>query len=105
MSDSEKEKLGDRQLIERAYERISVYEEKLSGVLLRYLTGEEGKAKGVKIVGPEGTEDRAPTISFVVVEEVGEGSGKWRKRMKSKDIVKVFDEEKKVGHLHPVMKL
>jgi selenocysteine lyase/cysteine desulfurase len=95
LSESGAKALGDRKLVARAYLRIGTYEEKLSEVLLSWLTGEEGKAKGVKVVGPETKEGRSPTISFVVVEEVGKG--RYRKRMKSADIVKVFDDEKKVS--------
>jgi selenocysteine lyase/cysteine desulfurase len=95
VSESGAKALGDRKLVARAYLRIGTYEEKLSEVLLSWLTGEEGRAKGVKVVGPETKEGRSPTISFVVVEEVGKG--RYRKRMKSADIVKVFDDEKKVS--------
>ena len=99
LSESELKSLDERTLVERAYERIGRYEEGLSEILLSYLTGKEGRAKGVRIVGPESTKDRAPTISFVVVEETN--GGKYRKRMNSADIVKVFDEEKKVGRPVP----
>jgi len=85
----------ERRSVVRAYERIKAHEALLSKILLGHLTSDQARAKGVKVVGPEGVEGRAPTISFVVVQEVRKGV--WKKKMNSRDIVKVFDDEGKVS--------
>jgi hypothetical protein len=51
-----------------AFERIRVHERLLSERMLAYLLSKEAKVKGVQVVGPHSSEDRVPTISFVVVE-------------------------------------
>jgi selenocysteine lyase/cysteine desulfurase len=82
-----------------AFQRIQAHEKLLSDRLLSYLLSEQAKAKGVRVIGPETSHDRAPTISFVVLESA-ESKGTdaiYKKRLLSKDIVSVFDEGKKVG--------
>lgn len=88
---------SEKDLIDRAYQRIHDQEEKLLEVLMGYLGSEDAQAQGIRVVGPEGTENRAPTVSFVVVEEDGKGSGKWKKRVGSADIVKKIDAAGKVS--------
>jgi selenocysteine lyase/cysteine desulfurase len=85
---SGEDKLGN------AFERIQAHENTLSKRLLEYLTGQEARDKGVRVVGPETADHRAPTISFVVVQKEGD---KWRKRIQSKDIVAVFDKTTNVS--------
>jgi selenocysteine lyase/cysteine desulfurase len=97
------ETLSEPELVSRAYQRIKAHEKKLSAILLDYLTSEKAKAQGVVVVGPESPEGRAPTISFMVVKK-NEG-GKYVKAMQSQDIVKVFDEEKKVSSSCSVMNI
>lgn len=79
-----------------AFQRIQAHEKLLSDRLLSYLLSEQAKAKGVRVIGPETSHDRAPTISFVVLESKGTDAI-YKKRLLSKDIVSVFDEGKKVG--------
>jgi len=81
----------------RAFERIRAHERILSGRLLEYLLGDEAVERGVRVVGPQTVEQRAPTISFVVVEPVQGQEGGWRKRMMSRDVVKAFDETREIG--------
>jgi selenocysteine lyase/cysteine desulfurase len=67
--------------------------------MLAYLTSEEAKAKGVRVVGPETAQNRVPTISFVVVKRA-EGDGDrvvYKKRVMSRDIVSRFDAGQKVS--------
>lgn len=62
-----------------------MYEQKLVEPLLRYLTDEKQRERGVRVVGEEKAGwDRVPTISFVVVGQ---------KPVKSMDIVDVFDKK------------
>jgi selenocysteine lyase/cysteine desulfurase len=84
----------DQEKLNIAFARISAHEGTLSKRLMQYLTSKDAYNKGVRVVGPDDIEHRAPTISFVVVEEVEEGL--WRKRITSKDIVQVFDQRTNV---------
>jgi selenocysteine lyase/cysteine desulfurase len=83
--------------LNRAYERIRTHERKLTGRLLDYLVGDEAVSRGLRVVGPQTVEGRAPTISFVVVEPVEGKEGVWRKRMRSRDVVKAFDDTGEVS--------
>ncbi|KAJ9103930.1 hypothetical protein QFC21_002393 [Naganishia friedmannii] len=82
-----------------AFERIQAHEKLLSDRLLPYLLSDEAKAKGVRVIGPETSHDRAPTISFVVLApaESNGTAANFKKRVLSKDVVTVFDEGKKIG--------
>ncbi|GHJ83970.1 hypothetical protein NliqN6_0372 [Naganishia liquefaciens] len=82
-----------------AFERIRVHERLLSERMLAYLLSKEAKVKGVQVVGPHSSEDRVPTISFVVVERASQHGNRviYKKRMTSKDVVSKFDEGQKIG--------
>ena len=82
-----------------AFERIRVHERLLSERMLAYLLSKEAKVKGVQVVGPHSSEDRVPTISFVVVERASQHGNRviYKKRMTSKDVVSKFDEGQKVS--------
>jgi selenocysteine lyase/cysteine desulfurase len=73
-----------------AFKRIRSHEKKLSERLLAYLTSTEAAEAGVRVIGPSATEERAPTISFVVVKS-GDG-GVWDKSVLSKDVVSAVQE-------------
>ncbi|PSR74014.1 hypothetical protein PHLCEN_2v10198 [Hermanssonia centrifuga] len=72
-----------------AFDVIAKHEQSLIKPLLEYLKSKE--SRGVRIVGEEDVgPNRVPTISFVVVAEKPIRS---RRAIKSKDIVKVFDQK------------
>jgi len=72
-----------------SWDAIAQQENTLVTRLLRYLTDPKQRARGVRVVGDESISPmRAPTISFVVVGE---------RAIKSKDIVRVFDQKGGVG--------
>jgi selenocysteine lyase/cysteine desulfurase len=69
----------------KTFEAIAVHEQELLKPLLAYLTDPARRERGVRIVGDEKPgPTRVPTISFVVVGQ---------NPLKSKDIVKVFDQK------------
>jgi hypothetical protein len=82
-----------------AFERIQAHERLLSERLLAYLLSDEANAKGVRIVGPQTSQDRVPTISFVVVEQASKHGAQvtYKKTIASKDIVSRFDRGQKVS--------
>ncbi|KAJ7108059.1 pyridoxal phosphate-dependent transferase [Mycena crocata] len=71
------------------FDAIAAHETKLVTALLSYLMAPEQVARGLRVVGvEEPSSSRLPTISFVVVGD---------RPMRSKDVVKVFDERGGVG--------
>jgi hypothetical protein len=82
-----------------AFERIQAHERLLSERLLAFLLSDEAKAKGVQVVGPQTSQDRVPTISFVVVEQASKHGDQvtYKKTIASKDIVSRFDKGQKVS--------
>ncbi|KAJ7735986.1 pyridoxal phosphate-dependent transferase [Mycena metata] len=71
------------------FEAIAAHETKLVTALLSYLTAPEQAARGLRVVGVEEPgPTRLPTISFVVAGD---------RPMRSKDVVKVFDERGGIG--------
>ena len=71
--------------LKKTFEAIASHEQSLVNALLSYLTHPDQRARGVRVVGDEkGGLSRVPTISFVVVGQ---------RALKSKDIVKVFDQK------------
>ncbi|KAJ6578653.1 pyridoxal phosphate-dependent transferase [Mycena vulgaris] len=72
-----------------SFDAIAVHETKLVSALLGYLTAPEQVARGLRVVGVEEiSTSRVPTISFVVVGD---------RPMRSKDVVKVFDQRGGIG--------
>ncbi|KAF7343885.1 Aminotran-5 domain-containing protein [Mycena venus] len=68
---------------------IAAHETTLVTALLSYLTAPEQAARGIRVVGEEKPgPNRVPTISFVVVGD---------RPMRSRDVVKVFDERGGIG--------
>jgi len=75
--------------LEATFAAIKAHETKLVTALLSYLTAPEQVARGVRIVGiEEPSEDRLPTVSFVVVGD---------RPMRSTEVVKVFDKRGGIG--------
>ncbi|KAK7055574.1 Aminotran-5 domain-containing protein [Favolaschia claudopus] len=71
------------------FDAIEAHETKLATALLKYLTAPEQYARGIRVVGvEEPSTDRLPTVSFVVAGD---------RPMRSKDVVKVFDERGGMG--------
>jgi selenocysteine lyase/cysteine desulfurase len=82
---------------------VQAHEQLLGEKLLDYLTSDASRAKGVRVVGPQGMGPEkgrsAVTISFVVLDKGSfepTGKGQIRKRIQSKDIVERFDKSGKV---------
>lgn len=67
---------------------IARQERALMVPLLEYLLSDAAKARGVRIVGPESIDKRAPTISFVVTGA---------RPLKSPDVVAAFDKKGGIG--------
>lgn len=67
--------------------------------MLAYLLSDDAKAKGVRVVGPETSQHRVPTVSFMVVGPTNSIGDRvtYKKRLLSKDIVSRFDDGKKVS--------
>ncbi|VDB91486.1 unnamed protein product [Peniophora sp. CBMAI 1063] len=77
----------DSSALDAAWSAVAEHEQALLEPLLAYLRSQEGR--GVKILGDSMSgASRVPTVSFVVQGE---------KPMKSKDVVKVFDQKGGVG--------
>ncbi|KAK0245413.1 hypothetical protein EDD85DRAFT_943839 [Armillaria nabsnona] len=75
--------------LKASFATIAEHEQALVESLLAYLTHADQQARGVRVVGEEYPGlMRVPTISFVVVGE---------RPMKSKDVVKIFDQKGGVG--------
>ncbi|KAK0465638.1 pyridoxal phosphate-dependent transferase [Armillaria novae-zelandiae] len=75
--------------LKASFEAIAKHEQALVEPLLAYLTHADQQARGVRVVGEEYPGlMRVPTISFVVVGE---------RPMKSKNVVKIFDQKGGVG--------
>jgi hypothetical protein len=71
------------------FDAIAAHEVKLVTALLSYLMAPEQVARGLRVVGvEEPSANRLPTVSFVIVGD---------RPMRSKDVVKVFDERGGVG--------
>ncbi len=71
--------------LKASFAAIAEHEQTLVESLLAYLTHADQQARGVRVVGEEYPGlMRVPTISFVVVGE---------RPMKSKDVVKIFDQK------------
>jgi len=80
--------------LKATFNAIARHEQTLIAPLLGFLTSPKARTRGVRIVGEETqSEWRVPTISFVVMEDPENG----RKAMKSKDVVKVFDDKGNIG--------
>ena len=80
-------KLSPARSLTDTFEQFGRYEQTLITPLLAFLKSKE--ARGVRIVGDErAAMTRVPTISFVVVGD---------RPIKSKDVVKVFDERGNVS--------
>jgi len=78
--------------LEATFDAIFKQEQTLMVKLLDFLISSEARSRGVRVVGEETSgEKRDPTISFVVVD------GETGAAMKSKDIVKVFDDKGGIG--------
>lgn len=68
-----------------AFDAIAAHEQNLLAPLMSYLTDPAQRSRGVRIVGEEAIGlQRVPTVSFVVIGD---------KAIKSKDIVRVFDQK------------
>ncbi|KAG6817903.1 hypothetical protein H0H93_006911, partial [Arthromyces matolae] len=75
--------------LKKAFDAIAIHEQTLVAPLITFLTAPEQRARGVRVVGEEETNlTRVPTISFVVTGQ---------NPIKSKDVVKVFDQKGKIG--------
>ncbi|KAJ7865551.1 pyridoxal phosphate-dependent transferase [Mycena leptocephala] len=71
------------------FDAITAHKTKLVTALLSYLMAPEQVARGLRVVGvEEPSTNRLPTVSFVVVGD---------RPMRSKDVVKVFDERGGIG--------
>jgi selenocysteine lyase/cysteine desulfurase len=75
--------------LDASFDAITAHEQTLLKPLLEFLTDEKQAKRGIRVVGSAkiGLE-RVPTISFIVVGE---------RSMKSKDVVKVFDQKGGIG--------
>jgi len=75
--------------LQASWDAIAQHEQTLVASLIKYLTDPKQWARGVRVVGEESVNlTRAPTISFVIVGD---------RHIKSKDIVKIFDEKGGIG--------
>lgn len=88
-----KSKTELRQALERTSDLFSIHERSLVERLLGYLTSPALYKRGVRIVGPEGLEHRAPTISFIVIGSRDE------KPLTSQEIVEQMDKKGTVSLL------
>lgn len=67
---------------------FETHERMLMEPLLAFLTSQRMYRRGVRIVGPETCESRAPTVSFIVID----GDNSTSKSMLSKDLVEQVDQ-------------
>ncbi|KAJ6626088.1 pyridoxal phosphate-dependent transferase [Mycena sp. CBHHK59/15] len=75
--------------LDATFAAIAAHETTLVTKLLAYVTAPEQAARGLRVVGvEEPVADRVPTVSFVVVGD---------RPMRSKDVVKVFDQRGGIG--------
>ncbi|KAG6811398.1 hypothetical protein H0H92_007642 [Tricholoma furcatifolium] len=75
--------------LKKSFDAIAVHEQTLVAPLIEFLTAPAQRERGVRIVGEETIGlSRVPTISFVVVGQ---------NPIKSKDVVKVFDQKGGIG--------
>ncbi|KAG6917876.1 hypothetical protein DXG01_000646 [Tephrocybe rancida] len=73
----------------KTFDGIAEHEQTLVAPLLEFLTAPAQRERGVRVVGEEEVNlSRVPTISFLVVGQ---------KPIKSKDVVKVFDQKGGIG--------
>ncbi|KZV97284.1 PLP-dependent transferase [Exidia glandulosa HHB12029] len=80
--------LAGKDDLNASFAAITRHEKALMEPLIGYLLSDEAKARGVRIVGPEGVDGRVPTVSFVVVGD---------KPFKSKEVVAEFDKRGNIG--------
>jgi hypothetical protein len=79
--------------IEAAFEAITAHDSELANAILSYLTAKKQRDRGIRIIGGEKlTNDRLPTISFVIVESI---DGK--PRIGSNQLIDEFDKRGKVS--------
>lgn len=74
-----------REALETTSTLVEAHEKALMEPLLAFLTSPRMYARGVRVVGPESCASRAPTVSFIVVDN-GAGTS-----MSSRDIVEKID--------------
>ncbi|KAF9454405.1 PLP-dependent transferase [Macrolepiota fuliginosa MF-IS2] len=75
--------------LQATWDAIAQHEQTLVAPLLQYLTDPKQWARGIRVVGEESINlTRAPTICFVIVGD---------RAIKSKDVVKIFDEKGGIG--------
>ncbi|KAF8073921.1 pyridoxal phosphate-dependent transferase [Lyophyllum atratum] len=75
--------------LKKTFDAIAAHEQTLVAPLLGFLTDPAQRERGVRVVGEEDAGlSRVPTISFVVVGQ---------KPLKSRDIVRVFDQMGEIG--------
>jgi len=78
--------------LDATFAAIAKHEHALIVKLLDFLLSPEAHARGVRVVGEEtSSKSRVPTISFVIV------AGEKGAAIKSKDVVKVFDDKGGIG--------
>jgi hypothetical protein len=87
-----KSKAELRTALEHTSALFEAHERTLMEPLLSFLKSEKMYARGVRIVGLETCDGRAPTVSFVVVDTPG-----GRKGVKSREIVEKVDEIRTVS--------
>jgi len=79
--------------LEAGFTTMKTHDAEIAKVLLRFLSADKQRKRGVKIVGSEEPgPDRMPTISFVV----GTGDG-GETALKSKMVVNMFDKRSTIG--------
>lgn len=78
---------SQRMALERTSKLFEEHERILADTLLKFLTSDRARARGVRVIGPENAAPtRAPTISFIVLDgEAGECA------LRSRDIVERVD--------------
>jgi hypothetical protein len=87
------ESLTPEGTLEAGYKAIADHDVELAAIILKYLTADEQRDRGVRVVGSEtASDDRMPTISFVVTAgKNGEPA------LKSKAVIDEFDKDGKVS--------
>jgi hypothetical protein len=89
------ESLTPEGTLDAGYKAMQTHDAEIAKTMLRFLTADKQRARGVRVVGSETPSgERMPTISFVVVKgEKGEPA------MKSKGVIDEFDKRGKVSSL------
>ncbi|KAF8577063.1 PLP-dependent transferase [Ramaria rubella] len=80
-----------RKALEHTSALFEAHELTLMEPLLEFLTSQRLYERGVRVVGPENTDSRAPTICFVVLDTPG------KKGIRSQDIVERVDKLGTIG--------